>query len=215
MVPGWPSSGAIASCSSPSPAATPVCCWTERAPTRWDGSRTPSSAPVPTTATASTGSMRREEPPYQGDRPLPLRSVGPGARSAYLLLQPGRDRAGSGVGRGHEHSRRAAGWNRRRAAGGDGVPPDRRRYLVYLTSNGTLLAARYDAGKHLAYRPVTLLGGMRREALGEGQFDVAPNGTLVYAPGTRRDDRPAGDAPCGWNAPAASDGERRLSALRL
>jgi serine/threonine-protein kinase len=58
-----------------------------------------------------------------------------------------------------------------------------RRYLVYLTSNGTLVVARYDAGKRLAYRPVTLFGGMRREALGEGQFDIAPNGTLVYAPG--------------------------------
>jgi serine/threonine-protein kinase len=57
------------------------------------------------------------------------------------------------------------------------------RYLVYLTSNGTLVAARYDAKKRLSYRPVTLLSGIRREALGEGQFDVAPNGTLVYAPG--------------------------------
>jgi len=57
------------------------------------------------------------------------------------------------------------------------------RYLVYLTSNGTLVAARYDAEKRLAYRPVTLLSGMRREALGEGQFDMAANGTLVYAPG--------------------------------
>ena len=57
------------------------------------------------------------------------------------------------------------------------------RYLVYLTSNGTLVAARYDAEKRLAFRPVTLLSGMRREALGEGQFDVAANGTLVYAPG--------------------------------
>jgi eukaryotic-like serine/threonine-protein kinase len=58
-----------------------------------------------------------------------------------------------------------------------------RRYLVYLTSNGSLLATRYDPEKHLAYRPVTLLGGVRREALGEGQFDIAQNGTLVYAPG--------------------------------
>jgi len=57
------------------------------------------------------------------------------------------------------------------------------RYLVYLTSNGTLLAARYDAEKHLAYRPVPLIGGVRREALGEGQFDIAVNGTLAYAPG--------------------------------
>ncbi len=57
------------------------------------------------------------------------------------------------------------------------------RYLVYLTSNGNLLAARYDPEKRLAYRPVPLLDGMRREALGEGQFDIAPNGTLVYAPG--------------------------------
>jgi tRNA A-37 threonylcarbamoyl transferase component Bud32 len=57
------------------------------------------------------------------------------------------------------------------------------RYLVYLTINGTLLAAHYDAKQRLAYRPVTMLDGMRREALGEGQFDIASNGTLVYAPG--------------------------------
>ncbi|HSB55023.1 MAG TPA: hypothetical protein VLD58_11730, partial [Gemmatimonadales bacterium] len=58
-----------------------------------------------------------------------------------------------------------------------------RRYLVYLSTNGTLLGARFDAEKQLAYRPVTLLTGLRREALGEGQFDISANGTLVYAPG--------------------------------
>ncbi|MEP6472693.1 MAG: hypothetical protein ABJC74_03180, partial [Gemmatimonadota bacterium] len=44
-------------------------------------------------------------------------------------------------------------------------------------------ASRYDARRGLAQRPVTLLAGVRREALGEGQYDVAANGTLVYGPG--------------------------------
>ncbi len=57
------------------------------------------------------------------------------------------------------------------------------RYLVYLTGNGTLLAARYDPSRRLAYRPVTMLDGVRRSALGTGQYDIAANGTLVYAPG--------------------------------
>ncbi len=80
-----------------------------------------------------------------------------------------------------------------RVARADGTPGEllagtafvliEKRYLIYLTSNGTLLGARYDAEKHLAYRPVTLLGGIRREALGEGQFDVAQDGSLIYAPG--------------------------------
>jgi hypothetical protein len=58
-----------------------------------------------------------------------------------------------------------------------------RRYLIYVSADGSLLAARYDPTTHMAYRSVTLLAGVRREAVGEAQFDLAANGTLLYAPG--------------------------------
>jgi len=58
-----------------------------------------------------------------------------------------------------------------------------KRYLVYLAVDGSLLAARYDPATHLAQRSVTLLAGIRREAFGEGQYDLSADGTLVYAPG--------------------------------
>jgi hypothetical protein len=57
------------------------------------------------------------------------------------------------------------------------------RYLVYLSIDGSLLAAGYDRSTHLANRPVALLAGVRREAIGEAQYDLAANGTLLYAPG--------------------------------
>jgi tRNA A-37 threonylcarbamoyl transferase component Bud32 len=57
------------------------------------------------------------------------------------------------------------------------------RYVVYLSVDGNLTAARYDPATHLAGRPVTLLTGVRREAIGEGQYDLASNGTLLYGPG--------------------------------
>ena len=56
-------------------------------------------------------------------------------------------------------------------------------YLVYASPDGMLVAARYDPGARLAQRPVMMLGGVRREAIGETQYDIAANGTLVYAPG--------------------------------
>jgi eukaryotic-like serine/threonine-protein kinase len=58
-----------------------------------------------------------------------------------------------------------------------------RRYLVYLAVDGSLLASRYDPATHMAYRSVTLLAGIRREAVGEAQFDLSAGGTLLYAPG--------------------------------
>ncbi len=80
-----------------------------------------------------------------------------------------------------------------RVARPDGTPGDLlagsafalvdKRYLVYSGADGALLGARYDAAKRLAYAPVTLLAGVRREALGDAQFDIAATGTLVYAPG--------------------------------
>ena len=57
------------------------------------------------------------------------------------------------------------------------------RYLVYIASDGNLRAAPYDRASHLVRRAATLLGGLRREAVGDGQFDLTANGSLVYAPG--------------------------------
>lgn len=57
------------------------------------------------------------------------------------------------------------------------------RYLVYLAADGALVAAKYDAATHTAGKAVLLLTGVRREAVGEGQYDLAANGSLVYAPG--------------------------------
>ncbi|MEO7042188.1 MAG: protein kinase [Gemmatimonadaceae bacterium] len=57
------------------------------------------------------------------------------------------------------------------------------RYLVYLSPDGDLRAARYDAKRYLASKSVTLLNGVRREEIGEGQFDISADGTLAYAPG--------------------------------
>ncbi len=56
-------------------------------------------------------------------------------------------------------------------------------YVLYMSVDGVLRAAPYDHKRHVAGRPVTLTGGVRAEALGDAQIDVAPNGTLVFAPG--------------------------------
>ena len=55
--------------------------------------------------------------------------------------------------------------------------------LVYVSADGELRAAPYDAAARRAGRPVTLTKGVRAEAIGEAQFDVTAGGTLVYAPG--------------------------------
>lgn len=57
------------------------------------------------------------------------------------------------------------------------------RYVLYLSTGGSLLAASYDPATHLAGRSVTLVAGIRREADGEGQYDIGANGMLVYSPG--------------------------------
>ena len=57
------------------------------------------------------------------------------------------------------------------------------RYLVYLAVDGSLVAAKFDAATHTAGKAVALVSGMRREAIGEGQFDLSANGSLVYSPG--------------------------------
>jgi serine/threonine-protein kinase len=56
-------------------------------------------------------------------------------------------------------------------------------YLVYLSPDGDLRAAPYDVQRHIASKSVTLLTGVRRETVGESQFDISADGTLAYAPG--------------------------------
>jgi eukaryotic-like serine/threonine-protein kinase len=56
-------------------------------------------------------------------------------------------------------------------------------HLVFLSPDGMLSAARYDPATHVAGRIIPLVGGVRREAIGQAQFDLAANGTLAYAPG--------------------------------
>jgi hypothetical protein len=58
-----------------------------------------------------------------------------------------------------------------------------KRYLVYLGIDGSLMAAAYDPARHQVLRSVALVTGVRREAIGEAQYDLAGDGTLVYAPG--------------------------------
>ena len=82
------------------------------------------------------------------------------------------------------------------------------RYLVYLTSNGTLLAAHYDAKKHLAYRPVHRAGRDATGGAGRGSVRYRAERDTGLRARHRRDDRPTGGAPCGRCAPAAADGER-------
>ena len=57
------------------------------------------------------------------------------------------------------------------------------RYLVYFAADGELRAAAFDPVRHLAGRSVAVASGIRREAVGEPQFDLTASGTLVYAPG--------------------------------
>ncbi len=57
------------------------------------------------------------------------------------------------------------------------------RYLVYLAADGDLRAAPYDIETDLVGRSVSLVRGIRREGVGEGQFEVTSEGALVYAPG--------------------------------
>ena len=58
------------------------------------------------------------------------------------------------------------------------------RYLVFLSNDGELRAARIDLATLEVGRAVTLVSGVRRESYQNlGQFDIATNGTLTYAQG--------------------------------
>jgi serine/threonine-protein kinase len=56
-------------------------------------------------------------------------------------------------------------------------------YLVFMSADGLLAAAHFDQATHRAGRTVTMVPGVRREALGEAQYDLSADGQLVYAPG--------------------------------
>jgi len=56
-------------------------------------------------------------------------------------------------------------------------------YVLFMSVDGVLRAAPYDHKRHLVGRSVALDGGVRGEALGDAQIDIAPNGSLVFAPG--------------------------------
>ncbi len=56
------------------------------------------------------------------------------------------------------------------------------RYLLYVTLDGELRAASYDAKKLSIGRSVALASGVYRDVLGATQLDISANGTLVYAP---------------------------------
>ncbi|HMV31299.1 MAG TPA: hypothetical protein PKA50_04200, partial [Gemmatimonadales bacterium] len=58
------------------------------------------------------------------------------------------------------------------------------RYLVYFNADGDLAAAPFDLKAARMGRPTTLLAGIRREAVGEGQFDLTADGDLVFAAGS-------------------------------
>jgi len=55
--------------------------------------------------------------------------------------------------------------------------------LTYVSADGEMRAAPYDNATHRIGRPVTLSDGVRTEAVGEAHYDVAADGTLVFAPG--------------------------------
>jgi serine/threonine-protein kinase len=58
------------------------------------------------------------------------------------------------------------------------------KYLVFISTEGELLAARFDRATSEIGRPVTLVSGIRREGIQVvGQFDIAQNGTLTYGLG--------------------------------
>jgi serine/threonine-protein kinase len=80
-----------------------------------------------------------------------------------------------------------------RLRNGDGKPgagaqgsdfrPVGSRYVVFVSTTGELNGASYDAASHTIGRAVSLVAGVRREGSGMAQFDIAANGTLVYATG--------------------------------
>ncbi len=55
-------------------------------------------------------------------------------------------------------------------------------YMVYVSLDGTLRGASYDARTRQIGKPVSLVRGVSRDVNGIAQFEVATNGLLGYAP---------------------------------
>jgi serine/threonine-protein kinase len=100
------------------------------------------------------------------------------------------------------------------------------KYVVFMSVEGDIAAAKFDARAARIGRPVRLVQGVRREAYrGTGQFDIADNGTLVYALGANAEIGPivrasAGSQPQPLPVPPGaflryrlSPDERRLAAV--
>lgn len=57
------------------------------------------------------------------------------------------------------------------------------RYLMYVSPDGDVRAAPYDAKAHLVGRSVTIVRGVRLDNLGATLMDLAPGGLLMWATG--------------------------------
>ncbi len=58
------------------------------------------------------------------------------------------------------------------------------RYMLYVSLDGELRAAPYDRRTHLIGRSVSMVTGLKRDALGIVQMDLTPTGMLGFATGT-------------------------------
>ena len=58
------------------------------------------------------------------------------------------------------------------------------RYMIYVSLDGELRAAPYDRRTHLIGRSVSMVTGIKRDALGIAQMDLTPTGMLGYATGS-------------------------------
>lgn len=57
------------------------------------------------------------------------------------------------------------------------------RYLIYVSPQGELRAGPYDPSTHTVGRSASLLTGIRMTGAGSANYDLAPTGMLVFAPG--------------------------------
>jgi eukaryotic-like serine/threonine-protein kinase len=60
------------------------------------------------------------------------------------------------------------------------------KYLVYVSIDGDLVAARVDLKEQRVGRPVRMVGGIARREDGAGSYDLSTTGTLVYAQGANQ-----------------------------
>ena len=66
---------------------------------------------------------------------------------------------------------------------GSGIRLVGKDLITYISADGELRAAPFDAVTRRAGRPTTLTKGVRAEAVGDAHYDITADGTLVFAPG--------------------------------